>query len=49
MIKLNVGASPIWYSEGWHTLDHNTRENTKITIEVVIVKPIQNNFVNGTP
>tara|TARA_B100000579_G_C22835826_1_gene858665 strand:+ start:1659 stop:2537 length:879 start_codon:yes stop_codon:yes gene_type:complete len=32
MIKLNVGASPIWYSEGWHTLDHKTRENTKLTI-----------------
>ncbi len=21
-IKLNVGASPIWVQEGWHTLDH---------------------------
>jgi len=25
MIKLNVGASPIWSKEGWHTLDHKKR------------------------
>lgn len=24
-IKLNVGASPIWSKEGWHTLDHKKR------------------------
>lgn len=25
-IKLNVGASPIWAKDGWHTLDHKVRE-----------------------
>jgi len=24
-IKLNVGASPIWEKDGWHTLDHKVR------------------------
>jgi hypothetical protein len=28
-IKLNVGASPIWEKEGWHTLDHKLKENSK--------------------
>ena len=32
MIKLNVGASPIWNAEGWHTLDHKSRENTDFSI-----------------
>ena len=32
MIKLNVGASPIWSKEGWHTLDHKTREETDTSI-----------------
>jgi len=27
MIKLNVGASPIWTAENWHTLDHKVRNN----------------------
>jgi len=31
-IKLNVGASPIWGAEGWHTLDHKIRENTDFSI-----------------
>ena len=26
MIKLNVGASPIWSKDGWHTLDHKVRD-----------------------
>ena len=29
MIKLNVGASPIWVAEDWHTLDHKVRKNEK--------------------
>jgi len=31
-IKLNVGASPIWVAEEWHTLDHKTNENTDYSI-----------------
>lgn len=31
-IKLNVGASPIWIAQGWHTLDHKTRENNEFSI-----------------
>ena len=31
-IKLNVGASPIWVKEGWHTLDHKTRERNETSI-----------------
>lgn len=31
-IKLNVGASPIWTREGWHTLDHKLKESTKTQI-----------------
>jgi SAM-dependent methyltransferase len=27
LIKLNVGASPIWERAGWHTLDHKLAEN----------------------
>lgn len=33
MIKLNVGASPIWNMEGWHTLDHKFRENTDTSLQ----------------
>jgi hypothetical protein len=33
MIKLNVGASPIWSQEGWHTLDHKEREQTKTSVK----------------
>lgn len=33
MIKLNVGASPIWSKEGWHTLDHKTRDGSKTSIK----------------
>ena len=33
MIKLNVGASPIWSKEGWHTLDHKFRENTDTSLQ----------------
>ena len=33
MIKLNVGASPIWNKDGWHTLDHKFRENTETSIQ----------------
>ena len=28
MIKLNVGASPIWHKDGWSKLDHKIKENT---------------------
>jgi len=31
-IKLNVGASPIWVKEGWHTLDHKLQKTTKTAI-----------------
>jgi hypothetical protein len=31
-IKLNVGASPIWIKEGWHTLDHKVREKSETSI-----------------
>ena len=31
-IKLNLGASPIWHMEGWHTLDHKLQENTDTAI-----------------
>ena len=31
-IKLNVGASPIWVKEGWHTLDQKTREKSETSI-----------------
>lgn len=33
MIKLNVGASPIWNKEGWHTLDHKARESSDTSIQ----------------
>jgi len=33
MIKLNVGASPIWSKDGWHTLDHKTREESSSSIQ----------------
>jgi hypothetical protein len=33
MIKLNVGASPIWSKEGWHTLDHKTRYETDRSVQ----------------
>ena len=33
MIKLNVGASPIWSKEGWHTLDHKSRDGSDTSIE----------------
>ncbi len=32
LIKLNVGASPIWEKEGWHTLDHKLRGSSKESI-----------------
>ena len=31
-IKLNVGASPIWKQDGWHTLDHKLTQNTEFNI-----------------
>jgi len=31
-IKLNVGASPIWKKEGWHTLDHKARQQSETSI-----------------
>lgn len=38
-IKLNVGASPIWTKEGWHTLDHKLKEttNTKIASNAISI------------
>jgi SAM-dependent methyltransferase len=32
LIKLNVGASPIWEKDGWHTLDHKLVENRGTSI-----------------
>ena len=32
MIKLNLGASPIWSKEGWHTLDHKLTDSTDTAI-----------------
>jgi len=31
-IKLNLGASPIWSKNGWHTLDHKLDESTATAI-----------------
>lgn len=31
-IKLNLGASPIWSKDGWHTLDHKLIESTATAI-----------------
>lgn len=31
-IKLNLGASPLWSMEGWHTLDHKLTDNTDTAI-----------------
>ena len=31
-IKLNLGASPLWSMEGWHTLDHKLTKNTETGI-----------------
>jgi len=31
-IKLNVGASPIWRKDGWHTLDHKPRSSGETSI-----------------
>lgn len=33
LIKLNVGASPIWEKDGWHTLDHKLRESSYDSIQ----------------
>ena len=33
MIKLNVGASPIWNKDGWHTLDHKVRYGNSTSLE----------------
>jgi len=33
MIKLNVGASPIWSKKGWHTLDHKERTESKTSVK----------------
>ena len=31
-IKLNLGASPIWSNDSWHTLDHKLKESTETAI-----------------
>lgn len=31
-IKLNLGASPLWSMDGWHTLDHKLKGNTETGI-----------------
>jgi hypothetical protein len=31
-IKLNLGASPIWSNDSWHTLDHKLTESTETAI-----------------
>ena len=33
MIKLNVGAGPLWAKKGWYTLDHKTKDGDKMSIE----------------
>ena len=33
MIKLNVGPSPIWDKDGWHTLDHKTRDESVTSLQ----------------
>lgn len=33
MIKLNVGASPIWSKKGWHTLDHKERAESNTSVK----------------
>ena len=44
MIKLNVGASPIWSKEGWHTLDHKTRDETDTSLQGDATNiPLENN------
>lgn len=32
LIKLNVGASPIWSKDSWHTLDHKMRDESKTSL-----------------
>ena len=32
LIKLNVGASPIWNKDGWHTLDHKVRDDKETSL-----------------
>ena len=32
LIKLNVGASPIWNKDGWHTLDHKERDDKETSL-----------------
>ena len=32
MIKLNIGAGPIWNKDGWHTLDHKFKDNSDTSI-----------------
>lgn len=32
LIKLNVGASPIWHKDGWYTLDHKSRDESKTSL-----------------
>ena len=33
MIKLNVGPSPIWFKDGWHTLDHKIRDEAETSLQ----------------
>ena len=33
MVKLIVGARPIWDQDGWHTLDHKEREQSKTSLK----------------
>lgn len=32
MIKLNIGAGPLWNKDGWHTLDHKFKDNSDTSI-----------------
>jgi SAM-dependent methyltransferase len=32
VIKLNVGASPLWSKDGWRALDHKLKKSTADTI-----------------
>ncbi|MCJ7471359.1 MAG: methyltransferase domain-containing protein, partial [Actinobacteria bacterium] len=31
-IRLNLGASPIWFKKGWYILDHKIEKTNKTTI-----------------
>jgi SAM-dependent methyltransferase len=48
MIKLNVGPSPIWDQQGWHTLDHKTRDEADTSLQGDAAKIPLNNDTCST-